>query len=163
MNLNYWIGVVSGSHIRIGVEGGFVQLNHGKKAPLQGFHAGDGLVIYSPRTSYPDGEPLQAFTAIGVVTTGDIYQVQMSPGFEPYRVDVQFMECREAPIKPLIDELSFITNKSHWGAAFRSGQDPGGGLRADRRRHGLRPVDQRGRLNGLAAGNRPGWDRKKRC
>ena len=27
--------------------------------------AGDGLAYYSPKTDYPDGEPLQAFTAIG--------------------------------------------------------------------------------------------------
>ena len=31
----FWIGVVSRAHVQIGVSGGFVQLNHGKKAPLQ--------------------------------------------------------------------------------------------------------------------------------
>jgi hypothetical protein len=116
-----WIGVVSRAHVRIGVEGGFIQLNHGKQAPLRRLHAGDGLVIYSPRTSYPDGEPLQAFTAIGVVISGDIYQVEMSPGFAPYRVDVRFTACREAPIRPLIDDLSFIKDKARWGGAFRFG------------------------------------------
>ena len=40
---NYWIGVVSRSHVMIGVEGGFVQLNHGKKAPVQRLKAGDML------------------------------------------------------------------------------------------------------------------------
>ena len=64
---NHWIGVVSRSHVEIGVKGGFIQLNHGKKAPLQKFRAGDGLVMYSPRTSYPDGKPLQSFTAIGTI------------------------------------------------------------------------------------------------
>jgi hypothetical protein len=119
---NYWIGVVSRAHVQTGVKGGFIQLNHGKKAPLQRLRAGDGLVMYSPRTEYPDGEPLQQFTAIGVITTGDIYQVEMSPDFKPYRIDVQFFECQEAPIKPLIESLSFIKNKTHWGAAFRFGQ-----------------------------------------
>jgi len=50
--------------------------------------------MYSPRTAYPDGEPLQAFTAIGVVTTGRIYQVEMTEAFKPYRVDVKFFEQR---------------------------------------------------------------------
>ena len=118
---NYWIGVVSRSHVRLGIEGGFIQLSHGKKAPLQRFHAGDGLLIYSPKTAYPDGDALQAFTAIGRVTSGDIYQVEMSPDFKPYRVDVEFLPCREAPIRALIDELSFIKSKTHWGAAFRFG------------------------------------------
>jgi hypothetical protein len=119
---NHWIGVVSRSHVEIGVKGGFIQLNHGKKMPLQKFRAGDRLVMYSPRTSYPDGEPLQSFTAIGTIVSGEIYQVEMSPDFKPYRVDVRFSRCSEAPIKPLIETLSFIKSKTHWGAAFRFGQ-----------------------------------------
>ena len=118
---DHWIGVVSRSHARLGVEGAFIQLNHGKKAPLQRFHAGDGLLIYSPKTAYPDGEPLQAFTAVGTITSGEIYQVKMTPDFDPYRVDVEFLPCKEAPIRPLIDKLSFIKSKTHWGAAFRFG------------------------------------------
>jgi predicted RNA-binding protein len=121
-NRNHWLGVVSRSHVQIGVKGGFIQLNHGKKAPLQKFRAGDALVIYSPRTSYPDGEPLQSFTAIGTIVSAEVYQVDMSANFKPYRADVQFSRCKEAPIKPLIEKLSFIKNKTHWGAAFRFGQ-----------------------------------------
>jgi hypothetical protein len=117
----FWIGVVSREHVQLGVKGGFIQLNHGKRAPLQRLKAGDRVAMYSPRTSYPDGEVLQAFTAIGRLTSGEVYQVEMSPDFIPYRIDVQFEECREAPIKPLIGSLSFIRNKSHWGGAFRFG------------------------------------------
>jgi hypothetical protein len=119
---NYWIDVVSRAHVEIGVKGGFIQLNHGRKAPLQKLRAGDWLVMYSPRTSYPDGEPLQAFTAIGTIISGEIYQVAMAPDFKPYRVDVRFSRCSDSPIKPLIDRISFIRNKAHWGAAFRFGQ-----------------------------------------
>ena len=121
-NRNYWIGVVSRSHVRIGVKGGFIQLSHGKKAPLQRFRAGDGLVMYSPRTSYTDGEPLLSFTAIGYIASGEVYQVEMSPDFKPYRINVHFSSCGETPIKPLLNKLSFIKNKTHWGAAFRFGQ-----------------------------------------
>ena len=96
-------------------------MNHGKKAPLQRLHAGDYIAVYSPKTAYPDGEPLQAFTAIGRVVTGEVYQVEMSPDFKPYRVDVQFMSCAETPIRPLIPTLSFIKNKQSWGAAFKFG------------------------------------------
>ena len=118
----FWIGVVSREHVRLGVKGGFIQLGHGKKAPVQRLRAGDALVMYSPRTAYPDGEPLQAFTAIGVVSTGKVYQVQMAEQFKPYRVDVRFLKAKEAPIKPLVDALSFIKSKTHRGAAFRFGQ-----------------------------------------
>ena len=118
---SFWIGVVSRSHVQLGVKGGFIQLNHGKKAPLQRLRAGDGLAMYSPRSAYPDGELLQHFTAIGRVGTGEIYQVRMSADFKPYRIDVEFLKYREAPIRPLIERLSFIKNKTHWGAAFRFG------------------------------------------
>jgi len=118
----FWIGVVSREHVRLGVKGGFIQLGHGKKAPVQRLRAGDALVMYSPRTAYPDGEPLQAFTAIGVVSTGKVYQVQMTEDFKPYRIDVRFLQAKEAPIKPLVDALSFIKSKTHRGAAFRFGQ-----------------------------------------
>jgi hypothetical protein len=118
---NHWIGVVSRAHARLGVEGSFIQLNHGQKAPLQRFHAGDGLLIYSPKTAYPDGETLQAFTAIGIVRSGEFYQVEMSPNFKPYRMDVGFLPCEEVSIRPLIDGLTFIKSKTHWGAAFRFG------------------------------------------
>jgi len=118
---NYWIGVVSRSHVQIGVRGGFIQLNHGKRAALQRLKANDFLAMYSPRCEHPDGEPLQAFTALGAVVSGEVYQAEMSPDFKPYRVDVTFQSCIEAPIRPLISRLSFIKDKAHWGAAFRYG------------------------------------------
>jgi hypothetical protein len=117
----FWIGVVSREHVHRGVEGGFIQLNHGKKAPLQRLHAGDGVAMYSPRMSHPDGQPLQHFTAIGVVATGEVYQVEVSKDFQPYRVDVAFLKAEEALIEPLVEHLSFIKSKTHWGASFRFG------------------------------------------
>ena len=118
---NYWIGVVSRAHAQLGIDGGFIQLNHGKKAPLQRLHAGDYIIIYSPREAYPDGGMLQHFTVIGRIVSGDIYQVEMAPNFKPYRLDVEFIRCHTAPIKPLIHNLSFVKNKTKWGAAFRFG------------------------------------------
>lgn len=118
---NYWIGVVSKSHVQRGVHGGFIQLNHGKKAAVQRLKPNDMLAMYSPKTDYPDGAPLQAFTALGTVASGEVYQVEMSPGLKPHRVNVEFVPCNDAPIKPLLERLSFIKNKSHWGAAFRFG------------------------------------------
>jgi predicted RNA-binding protein len=61
------------------------------------------------------------FTAIGIVKSGEVYQVDMGDDFHPFRVDVRFLNAKEAAIKPLLDKLSFIKNKAHWGAAFRYG------------------------------------------
>jgi hypothetical protein len=88
--------------------------------------AGDGLVYYSPRESYPDGAPLQAFTALGFIRSGEVYEHDMSadgvPGFVPWRINVDYLPAQHTPIKPLIAQLDFITYKTHWGAVFRFGQ-----------------------------------------
>jgi hypothetical protein len=123
---NYWIGVVSKDHVGRGVAGGFIQLNHGKAGPLERMRAGDGFAFYSPRLSYPDGAPLQAFTAIGRIRDGIVYQASratdaMGEGFAPFRLGVDYFAAKDAPIKPLLEALSFIRSKTHWGAAFRFG------------------------------------------
>lgn len=118
---SYWVGVASKDHVDNAVVGGFTQVNHGKAAPLERMRAGDGFVFYSPRTAYSGGEPLQAFTAIGRVRTGTVYQQALLAEFRPFRVDVDYLRSQPAPIKPLIAQLSFIRSKAHWGAAFRFG------------------------------------------
>ena len=45
----------------------------------------------------------------------------MSPDFMPYRRDIRYLEAKNAPIRPLLDGLSFIKDKSKWGYAFRFG------------------------------------------
>ncbi len=119
--MKYWINTISQDHVRRGIEGGFTQANHGKPAGLKRLHLGDWVVFYSPRTSYKNGEPLQAFTAIGQVSDDKLFQVEMTPDFVPWRRKIDFIECVETPIKPLINELSFITDKTHWGYKFRFG------------------------------------------
>ena len=64
----HWVIVVSREHARRGVTGGFVMANHGKRAPLARMSRGDGILIYSPTTSYPSGEPLRAVTVVGEVS-----------------------------------------------------------------------------------------------
>ena len=120
--MNYWIGVVSHEHVRRGVDGGFAQLCHGKAAPLRKMRPGDWLIYYSPAESMRGKEPVQAFTAIGRVREGEIYEREMAPGFVPFRRDVEYVESTPAPIKPLLGRLSFIRDPKHWGAAFRFGQ-----------------------------------------
>lgn len=119
--VSYWINVVSRDHVQRGVAGGFTQANHGKPHMLKKMAKGDWIIFYSPKTAYVDGEPLQAFTAIGQITDDEPYQAVMTPDFHPWRRNVDFKECYETPIRPLIDELDFIEDKTHWGYKFRFG------------------------------------------
>ena len=119
---HFWIGVVAKDHVDRAVAGGYAQLNHGKAGPLERMRAGDGFAFYSPRTSHPHGEPLQAFTAIGRVRSAAVYQGPTeAEGARPFRLDVEYLPAHDAPVKPLLETLTFIRSKTHWGAAFRFG------------------------------------------
>lgn len=119
--MRYWINTVSRSHVRTGLAGGFTQADHGKNTRIKNLANGDLIAFYSPRTALTDGEPLKAFTAIGRIADDEPYQVEMSPTFHPWRRRVEFIECIEAPIRPLIERLEFIENKRQWGFPFRRG------------------------------------------
>jgi EVE domain-containing protein len=117
----YWIGVASSDHVETAVREGFVQLGHGKAGPLERLAPGDGFAYYSPRETYPGGPVLQAFTAIGKVAGNAMYEVNGASVERAFRRPVQYFDATAAPIKPLIDKLTFIRSKKHWGAAFRFG------------------------------------------
>jgi hypothetical protein len=51
----------------------------------------------------------------------EAYSFQMTETFIPFRRNIEFYDCRECPIIPLIDELDFIENKKFWGYPFRYG------------------------------------------
>jgi len=85
---NYWVGVVSLDHVALGVAGGFVQLNHGKAGPLERMQPGDGFVFYSPKSAYPDGDTLQAFTAIGRVAASGVAALPARDGSFHFRRQV---------------------------------------------------------------------------
>jgi hypothetical protein len=121
MARSYWIGVVSNDHVALAVASGFIQLNHGKAGPLERMRAGDGFAYYSPRASYPDGASVQAFTALARITGDALVQATMGEGLAAFRRSAEFLPTRDAPIKPLIDALTFVRSKTHWGAAFRFG------------------------------------------
>jgi hypothetical protein len=117
----YWVGVASKDHVMKGVQGGFSQLCHGKSNPLKRLATGDWIVYYSPCTAMNGGEIVQAFTAVGQILEGEPYLFDMGNGFIPHRRDVRFAAAQETPIRPLIQNLSFIKNKQSWGYVFRFG------------------------------------------
>lgn len=120
----FWVNTVSLDHVEIGVAGGFTQADHGKQTRLRRLSAGDGLVFYSPRERFRGGGPLQRFTAIGVVSGDEPFQVEMRPDFHPWRLEVAFLPARHADVRPLVERLSFITDPTRWGYPFRRGLFP---------------------------------------
>lgn len=117
---HYWIATISHDHVERGYEMGILQVCHGKRAPLARLHAGDQVLCYSPKTALRNGTPCQAFTGWGEVRDERVYQVEMSPGFHPFRRAVTWHAAlRPAPIRPMLDALSF--GRSNWGLMMRRG------------------------------------------
>jgi hypothetical protein len=116
-----WVAVASAEHVRLGRSQGFMQVCHGKAAPLKRICPGDGVVYYSPTEIFGGKDKMQSFTAIGVVKDGVPYQADMGGGFCPFRRDVSWHAAEEVPIKPLLGGLEFTTAGSNWGFQLRFG------------------------------------------
>ena len=120
----HWIAVASAEHVRRGKREGFMQVSHGKAAPLKRIRPGDRVVYYSPTITLGGKDRLQAFTAIGTVKEGEPYVFDMGNGFTPYRRDVAWAKADETPIHPLLDRLEFTAGKPNWGYQMRFGLFP---------------------------------------
>lgn len=116
-----WIAIASAEHVRRGRAEGFMQVCHGKAAPLRRIRPGDRVAYYSPTERFQGKDRLQSFTAVGIVRDGDPYQFDMGGGFVPFRRDVRWLDGRETPIQPLLDRLDFSAGVRNWGYPFRFG------------------------------------------
>lgn len=124
MTAKNWIAVASAEHARLGrghKPMGFMQVGHGKHAPLKRVRPGDRVAYYAPTTVFGRRDELQSFVSIGRVQPGEPYEFDMGNGFVPWRRDVKYAPSHEAPILPLLDALEFIEDRARWGYKFRFG------------------------------------------
>ena len=120
-NTKYWIIVASKDHVKTGIAEGIAQACHGKSSPLRRLKKGDFVVYYSGKQALDKPDKCQEFTAFGKVADEDIYHFQVSEDFCPSRRNIEFVQCTDTSILPLIDDLDFIKNKKSWGYPFRFG------------------------------------------
>ncbi len=119
-----WIAIASAEHARLGREHqplGFMQVGHGKGAPLWRIAPGDRVAYYAPATVFGGKDKLQSFVSIGIVQPGEPYTATMGNGFVPWRRDVRYLAAQETPIAPLIGAFDFVEDPKRWGAKFRFG------------------------------------------
>jgi EVE domain len=118
-----WIAVASADHARRGrdeMTPGFMQVGHGKLAPLKRIQPGDLVTYYSPTVSLGGNDKLQSFVSFGIVEPGEPYAFDMG-SFVPYRRNVRYLDAEETPIAPLLDAFEFVEDRSRWGYKFRFG------------------------------------------
>lgn len=83
---------------------------------------GDGLVYYSAKTDYPDGDPLRQFTALGTIAEGEAWQ-ELQGDFNPWRRAVRYDEkAHTIAITPLLGVLELTRGSRNWGMVMRRGQ-----------------------------------------
>jgi hypothetical protein len=99
----HWVIVASRDHARRGVGDGFVMANHGKRSPLARMSAGDGVFIYSPTTTYPDGEPLRALTIVGEITGDEPEPSEVIAG--GFRRAARLREIEPMPLEEIREHL----------------------------------------------------------
>lgn len=120
-----WIAVASAQHARRGCapsDGpGYMQVCHGKVAPLKRVRPGDRVAYYAPTLTMGGKDRLQCFVSIGLVLQGEPYSFDMGGGFVPFRKDVQYVAAREASILPLVPQFEFVESTQRWGYKFRFG------------------------------------------
>lgn len=121
-----WIAVACAVHARRGCSMeaggvGYMQVCHGKAAPLKRVQAGDRVAYYAPTVNMGGKERLQRFVSIGLVQAGVPYAFDMGGGFVPFRRDVAYVPAQEASILPLLPQLEFVESPKAWGYKFRFG------------------------------------------
>lgn len=116
-----WIAVASAEHARRGRAGGFMQVCHGKLAPIRRVRPGDRVTYYAPTSTMGGKDTCQCFVSMGLVQVGEPYPFDMGEGFVPHRRDVAYAPAQEASILPLLDAFEFVENRRRWGYKFRFG------------------------------------------
>jgi len=119
--MNYYIIVASKDHVSVGIENSIAQAGHGKRTQLEKLQKGDYVLFYSSKEKYGDTNPYQKFTALGQVEDDEPFRVSLPSGFRTWRRKVRFENVNETEIRPLLDELSFITHRKRWGLNLISG------------------------------------------
>jgi hypothetical protein len=115
----YWIAVIPKEPVQRCVAGGFAMFAHGRHDAIKRTSAGEWLAYDSPRMRLNAGEEVRAFTAIGRFTDREPYETEMTAGHVGWRRDIAWQKkAHDADVYPLLDELSFIRDRTHWGLFF---------------------------------------------
>lgn len=124
MSRRNWIAVASAEHARRGCAEpakGFMQVCHGKCAPLRRMSPGDLVAYYAPTQRMGGGDRLQKFVSLGIVQAGEPYVFDAGGGFTPFRRDVAYVAAEDASILPLLEQFDFVEDPQRWGYKFRFG------------------------------------------
>ena len=114
----FWVGVAAGDHVEAGRKGGFVMFAHGKHVAVKKLGAGDRFAYYAPMTGMNAGAVLRQFIAVGEILDQPPAERLMGGG-SGWSRPARYFKSSPADVYPLLDRLSFVHDRQHWGMAFR--------------------------------------------
>ncbi|HUQ41675.1 MAG TPA: EVE domain-containing protein [Candidatus Limnocylindrales bacterium] len=114
----YWVGVSAGDHVDKGRDGGFVMFAHGKHDTVNKLSPGDRFAYYAPMTGMNAGDVIRKFVAIGEILD-EAPAERVMRGGTGWSRPARYFKASPADVYPLLDKLSFIHDRQHWGMAFR--------------------------------------------
>ena len=113
--------MISADHAAAAARDGFFACSHGDGRAAARPATGDRFAFYAPRERRGEGEPVQAFVALGRILD-DRPAPRLIGRFEAQVRRAAYEPAGRAPVRPLLPRLSFLRDRgSHWGMAFRRG------------------------------------------
>jgi predicted RNA-binding protein len=114
----HWILVASHARVEADSERDLHRFEDENRARL--LQAGDYLVFYSPVEEYQRHEPCRKFTAVARVVDQKPETIVTDEGSVWFERKLQFQPGKAVEILPLLDRLSFIRDRRHWGYPFKA-------------------------------------------
>ncbi len=110
-----WVAVISADHAAAAARDGFFACSHGDGRAAARPANGDRFACYAPRERFGEGEPVQAFVALGRILD-DAPAPRMIGGFEAQVRRAAYEATGRAPVRPLIPRLGFVATRAATGA-----------------------------------------------
>ena len=114
----YWIAVIPKSRVESPC-GNFAMFAHGRHTAVKRTRPGDWLAYYSPRTKLERRRgSARLHGHRPIQPSANPMKWRCGRARVGWRRDIAFEKAHEADVYPLLDQLSFITDRQHWGIPF---------------------------------------------
>ena len=121
--MNYWIICITKDNLDICFRQKVIGFVESKRKRLKSFQSGDLITFYVSRISLASNTKIGKFVGLAKIE-GKSYQSTepiWKHGLFPQRIAIELLGQKSCSVKSLIEDLTFIKNKAHWGAAFLAG------------------------------------------
>jgi len=113
-----YIFIITKDHSGVATRKGIVQSM--KEFKVKKLNKGDYVFLYASKAKFGSSEPYRKMVAYGKVIDEKPYKV-VTKDYTAWRRKVEYFYTKETDILKIIPHMSFIENKSHWGAYLISG------------------------------------------